>query len=135
TGHVQVTDLTSAHDCGVPINPLSVEGQLQGSVYMGVGFALSESFHHVDGQSIETSFTDYLMPTVGEMPRVTAMHVEVMDPEGPFGAKEAGEGTVGPTAPAIANAIFDASGIRMKDLPFTPEKVLEALDKRAPQAS
>ncbi|MDP2660128.1 MAG: molybdopterin-dependent oxidoreductase [Dehalococcoidia bacterium] len=135
TGHVQVTDLTSAHDCGVPINPLSVEGQLQGSVYMGVGFALSEGFHHVDGQSIETSFADYRMPTVGEMPRVAAMHVEVMDPEGPFGAKEAGEGTVGPTAPAIANAIFDASGIRLKDLPFTPEKVLEALDKRAPQGS
>lgn len=124
TGQVQVTDLTSAHDCGVAINPMSVEGQLEGSVYMGVGYALSEELSEVDGQSIQSSFTDYHMPTVGEMPRVAALHVEVVDPEGPFGAKEAGEGTVGPTAPAIANAIFDAVGVRLVDMPLAPEKVL-----------
>ena len=126
TGQVQVTYLTSAHDCGVPINPMSVEGQLEGSVYMGVGYALSEEFSEVDGQSIQSSFTDYHVPTVGEMPKVDALHVEVFDPEGPFGAKEAGEGTVGPTAPAIANAIFDAVGVRLTQMPLSPEKVLRA---------
>ena len=128
TGQVQVSDLTSAHDCGVPINPMSVEGQLEGSVYMGVGYALGEEFTEIDGQSIQSSFADYRVPTAGEMPRVETLHIEVVDPEGPYGAKEAGEGTVGPTAPAIANAIYDATRVRLTDMPLSPEKVLRAME-------
>ncbi|MDP2660588.1 MAG: molybdopterin-dependent oxidoreductase, partial [Dehalococcoidia bacterium] len=127
TGQVQVLTLTIAHDCGVPINPLSVEGQLEGSIYMGVGYALSEELSGALGQPVQSSFSDYRLPTVGEMPKVETVHVEVFDPEGPFGAKEAGEGTVGPTAPAIANAIFDAIGVRLTEMPLAPEKVLKSL--------
>lgn len=123
TGQVHVNEVTSAHDCGVAINPMSVEGQLEGSVYIGMGYALSEQLSQIDGQSIQTSFADYHVPTAGEMPHVAVVHLDVVDPEGPFGAKEAGEGTVGPTAPAIANAIFDATGVRLTELPLTPEKV------------
>lgn len=130
TGHVQITNLTSAHDVGVAINPLSVEGQLEGSVCMGAGFALGEQFNEVDGQSIQSSLAEYRMLTANEMPKVESVDIEVVDPEGPFGAKESGEGTVGPTAPAIANAIYDAIGLRIQQIPLDPERVLKALESR-----
>lgn len=131
TGVVKVNKVTTAHDCGQVINPLGVEGQLDGSIQMGLGYALSEQFHLKEGKTLNTSFLDYKIPSAIDMPdEVESIIVETNEPEGPFGAKEAAEGLVGPTAPAIANAIYDAVGFRAKELPITPEKILLAPDER-----
>ncbi|MBI4320624.1 MAG: molybdopterin-dependent oxidoreductase [Chloroflexi bacterium] len=127
TGHVRVLSVTNAHDCGLALNPMSVEGQLEGSIQMGLGYALTEGFQYDEGQALNPSYLDYRMPTSLEMPEVQVVHVNIPDPSGPFGAKESGEGTVAPTAPAVANAIYDAVGVRITSLPITPEKVLEAM--------
>ena len=129
TGQVSVQRMAAAHDCGVAINPMAVEGQLEGSVHMGVGFALSEKLEMEGGQILNPSLLDYKMATPLEMPEIEVLKLEVHDPIGPFGAKEAGEGTVGPTAPAIANAVHDATGLSMHELPITPEKMLRALEE------
>jgi 4-hydroxybenzoyl-CoA reductase subunit alpha len=129
TGQTRLLGLTAAHDCGMAINPIAVEGQLQGSVNMGLGYVLAEDLPSEAGQTLASSFLDYRLPTAAETPSVLTVDVEQPDPEGPLGAKEAGEGTVGPTAPAIANAIFHATGARIRKLPMTPEVVGEALAK------
>jgi CO/xanthine dehydrogenase Mo-binding subunit len=130
TGQVQVLKVAAAHDVGRAINPLAVEGQIEGSVAMGVGFALMEEFHYKDGQVLNPSFLDFRIPTSKDVPEVQSIIVETDDPEGPFGAKGIGEPALVPTAPAIANAIYDAVGVRIKDLPMTQEKVLRALKEK-----
>ena len=104
-----------------------MEGQLDGATVMAVGYALSEELYVKNGRALNPSFLDYKMPTVMEIPDMENIHVESNDPNGPFGAKEVGEGIVSPIAPAILNAVYDATGIRFKELPLTPEKVLKAL--------
>jgi 4-hydroxybenzoyl-CoA reductase subunit alpha len=130
TGQVKLSKMTVAHDCGFAINPMAVEGQLEGSVAGGLGQALLEVLIQKDGQIFNPSFLSYKMPTVMETPEVESILIETIDPEGPFGAKEAGEGTQLSTAPAIANAIYNAIGVRIKDLPITPEKILSRLERK-----
>ncbi|MBU2547945.1 MAG: molybdopterin-dependent oxidoreductase [Proteobacteria bacterium] len=124
TGLIRVEKMTTAHDCGTVINPMSVEGQLEGSVHMGLGYALCENFVMRDGQTLNTTFLDYKMPAAEDMPPGESFCVDTYEPDGPFGAKEAGEGLVSPTAPALADAVWHATGVRCFDLPITPEKVL-----------
>jgi 4-hydroxybenzoyl-CoA reductase alpha subunit len=130
TGKVKVLKMVAAHDCGRAINPMLVEGQLEGSVVGGMGQALYEDVMTDKGQIVNPSFLDYGIPTAMEAPFITSVEVETDEPEGPFGAKESGEGTQLAPAPAIINAIYDAIGVRFKSLPVTPEKVLEALQKK-----
>jgi 4-hydroxybenzoyl-CoA reductase alpha subunit len=130
TGKVKVIKMVTAHDCGQPINPMLVEGQLEGSIMGGMGQALYEDSTCIDGQQYNPSFLDYGFPTVMEMPEVEAVHIDTEDPLGPFGAKEAGEGTQLAPAPAIVNAIADAIGVEFHKLPVTPALVLDALRKK-----
>jgi len=130
TGQVRVERMWTAHDCGVPLNPMGVEGQLEGSIHMGLGYALSEQLVMEDGHTLNTTFLDYKIPTSLDMPPGESATIETYEPEGPFGAKEAGEGLVSPTAPAIAEAVHHATGYRCMDLPITPEKILAGLDMR-----
>ena len=127
TGHVHVDKIVAAHDCGRALNPLTVEGQIEGSVYMGFGQALQEDMLWKDGRLMNPSLLEYRIPATKENPDIESIIVESIDPEGPFGAKEAGEGSLAATIPAIANAIYDAVGVRLNSAPFTPEKILEAL--------
>ncbi|MBW1818902.1 MAG: molybdopterin-dependent oxidoreductase, partial [Deltaproteobacteria bacterium] len=130
TGKVKLLKMATAHDCGRAINPMLVEGQLEGSVVGGMGQALYEDIVIEKGQVMNPSFVDYGFPTFLEMPEIESIEVETDDPIGPFGAKEAGEGTQLSPAPAIVNAIYDAIGIDFKELPITPEKILRALEER-----
>jgi 4-hydroxybenzoyl-CoA reductase subunit alpha len=129
TGLVQVRKIWTAHDCGTVINPMAVEGQLEGSIQMGLGYALSEHLIMDDGKTLNTTFLDYKIPSAVDMPPGESSCVETYEPEGPMGAKEAGEGLAIPTAPAIAEAVFHATGYRCKDLPITPEKILKGVGK------
>ena len=134
TGRITVHDVWIAHDCGRALNPMIVAGQMEGSAYMGLAEALYEE-HDVNrfGLHRGPSLLDYRLPTSLDTPEFRALIVESIDPEGPYGAKEAGEGPLHPCLPALSNAIYDAVGIRLKHLPFTPAKVLAAL--RAKQES
>ncbi len=127
TGRVNVERIVAAHDVGTAINPLGVTGQIEGGCVMGCGWALTEELLYSQDQCLNSSLADYLIPTAGDIPRIVPIIVEVPDPEGPYGAKAAGEQTMTPTAAAIANAIADAIGVRMSTIPMTPERVLEAL--------
>jgi len=127
TGEVTVHKVWAAHDCGRALNPVSVEGQVIGSVWMGMGQALTEEMIWKDGLLMNPGLLEYRSPSSVESPEVEAIIVESVDPEGPFGAKEASEGSLAATIPAIANAIYDAVGIRLHESPFTPERVLAAL--------
>jgi 4-hydroxybenzoyl-CoA reductase subunit alpha len=127
TGEVTVHKVWAAHDCGRALNPVSVEGQVIGSVWMGMGQALTEEMIWKDGLLMNPGLLEYRSPSSVESPEVEAIIVESIDPEGPFGAKEASEGSLAATIPAIANAIYDAVGIRLHESPFTPERVLAAL--------
>jgi CO/xanthine dehydrogenase Mo-binding subunit len=128
TGEVDVLRVVAAHDCGTPINPMLVEGQVQGGVAMGIGFALSEEIVHADGRQVNPSLTNYVVPTSMDVPHVEVVIVDNYEPTGPFGAKGVGEPTLVPTAAAVANAIYDAVGVRIHSLPATPEKILRALN-------
>ncbi len=130
TGRVTVENIVAAHDCGRALNPLTVEGQIEGSVYMGMGQALQEEMVWQDGRLMNPTLLEYRIPSTLETPEIESIIVESIDPEGPFGAKEAGEGSLAATIPAIANAIYDAVGVRINSLPITPEKVLEALKEK-----
>lgn len=130
TGHVHVDRIVAAHDCGKALNPLTVEGQIEGSVYMGFGQALQEDMIWQDGRLMNPSLLEYRIPATKENPEIDSIVVESIDPEGPFGAKEAGEGSLAATIPAIANAIYDAVGVRINSVPITPDKILEALRAR-----
>ncbi|MHB8462100.1 MAG: molybdopterin cofactor-binding domain-containing protein, partial [Vulcanimicrobiaceae bacterium] len=128
TGEVHVENITLAHDCGRALNPDIVEGQIEGSAYMGLGEALfEESAFRGDLHRIP-NLLDYKTPTMLDTPRINAIIIETEEKEGPFGAKEAGEGPLNPVIPAIANAIADAIAARLYATPMTPEKVLQALE-------
>ena len=130
TGVVTVHKIWAAHDCGRALNPVSVEGQIIGSVWMGLGQALQEEMIWKDGLLMNPGLLEYRSPSAVESPEVEAVIVESVDPEGPFGAKEASEGSLAATIPAIANAIYDAVGVRLREAPFTPERVLAALKQK-----
>jgi len=130
TGIVTVHKVWAAHDCGRALNPVSVEGQVIGSVWMGLGQALEEEMVWKDGMLMNPGLLEYRSPSSVESPEIEAMIVESIDPEGPFGAKECSEGSLAATIPAIANAIYDAVGIRLREAPFTPERVLAALREK-----
>src|SRR6516164_7214030 len=127
TGVVTVHKVWAAHDCGRALNPVSVEGQIIGSVWMGLGQALQEEMIWKDGLVMNPGLLEYRSPSSVESPDIECIIVESIDPEGPFGAKEAGEGSLAATIPAISNAIYDAVGIRLREVPFSPERVLAAL--------
>jgi CO/xanthine dehydrogenase Mo-binding subunit len=132
TGSIEVERAWIAHDCGRALNPALVEGQMEGSAYMGIAEALMEE-HAVytegpaRGLHRGPSLLDYRIPTIADTPELCALIVESFDPEGPYGAKEAGEGPLHPSIPAIANAVFDAVGVRLRSLPFTPDRVWRLL--------
>ncbi|MCA9490460.1 MAG: molybdopterin-dependent oxidoreductase, partial [Myxococcales bacterium] len=142
TGRVKVERIWAAHDCGRALNPVMVEGQIEGSVYMGMSEAVLEdqAFHlgmekrrampghdRTRGMHVGPNLLDYRIATSLDTPDIDAFVVESVDPGGPYGAKEAGEGPLHPAIPAIANAIWDAVGVRMRTMPFTPERVLAAI--------
>jgi len=127
TGAVTVHKVWAAHDCGRALNPVSVKGQVIGSVWMGLGQALQEEMVWKDGLLMNPGLLEYRSASAKESPEIEAIIVESVDPEGPFGAKEASEGSLAAAIPAVANAIFDATGIRLRESPFTPERVLAAL--------
>ncbi len=129
TGLIRVHKMFTAHDCGVPINEMAVEGQLEGSIHMGLGYALCEELHVEDGVTLNDTFLDYKIPAAEDMPLSESAAIETYEPAGPFGAKEAGEGLVSPTAPAISEAVWQATGFRCTDLPITPQKILEGLGR------
>jgi 4-hydroxybenzoyl-CoA reductase subunit alpha len=130
TGEVTVHKIWAAHDCGRALNPVSVEGQVIGSVWMGLGQALQEEMVWKDGLLMNPGMLEYRSPSSAESPEIECFIVESVDPEGPFGAKECSEGSLAATIPAIGNAIYDACGIRLRETPFTPERVLAALRER-----
>ncbi|MEO0605575.1 MAG: molybdopterin cofactor-binding domain-containing protein, partial [Myxococcota bacterium] len=131
------------HDCGRAINPVMVEGQIEGSVYMGMSEAIFEDMAYYPGMEdrrrapdgpdrtrglhLGPSLLDYRLATSLDTPRIASSIVESIDPGGPYGAKEAGEGPLHPAIPAIANAIYDAVGVRLRTMPFTPERVRAAI--------
>jgi 4-hydroxybenzoyl-CoA reductase subunit alpha len=130
TGEVTVHKIWAAHDCGRALNPVAVEGQIIGSAWMGLGQALEEEMVWKDGLLMNPGLLEYRSPSSIESPKIEPIIVESIDPEGPFGAKECSEGSLAATIPAIANAIHDAVGIRLREVPFTPERVLAAIRAR-----
>jgi nicotinate dehydrogenase medium molybdopterin subunit len=131
TGEVEVLSLISAYDCGKALNPMAVEGQIEGGAIMSLGTTLYEDLDPIKGTGFQASnFTEYVIPTALDIPKnMEVKLVEASDPNGPFGAKGVGELTTNSPTPAIVNAIYDAIGVQIRDLPITPEKVLEALGK------
>lgn len=127
TGAYEIKKIYAVHDCGVAIDPLLVHGQIQGGAGMGVGFARYEEMILCDGKVKNNQFTDYMIPTARDVPPIISEFVERPEPTGPYGAKGVGEPAILPTAPAIANAIYDAVGVWVTDLPITPEKVCLAI--------
>ncbi|MCW9046305.1 MAG: 4-hydroxybenzoyl-CoA reductase subunit alpha [Alphaproteobacteria bacterium] len=130
TGLVTVEKIWVAHDCGFAINPLSVEGQVQGAVWMGLAQAFSEETRYQDGLHMAPNFLDYRFPTMVESPDIEVKIVEPIDPNGPFGAKEASEGALSSIVAAVASAVKDATGIEMTETPITPDRLMDAMIKR-----
>jgi CO/xanthine dehydrogenase Mo-binding subunit len=130
TGKINVLRVVSAHDLGRAINPQSAEGQVQGAVSTGIGYALSERYEFDQGQLLTNTFRDYGLPRATDIPRIETILIETNDPMGPYGAKGVGQtGTLLP-APAIANAVQDALGVRLTELPMNPDRVLEGILKK-----
>jgi 4-hydroxybenzoyl-CoA reductase subunit alpha len=134
TGLVTIDKVWVALDCGHAINPLAVVGQIEGSVWMGMGQALCEETRYLEGLPAHASFLEYRMPTMAESPPIEVHIVESHDPFGPFGAKEASEGALAGFPPAMVNAIANAIGIDFDELPVTPDRVVEALIQRRRKA-
>jgi xanthine dehydrogenase molybdenum-binding subunit len=130
TGEVTILKLIAAHDVGKAMNPTLLLGQIYGAVYTGVGYGLTEEIKVVNGRVMNPNFRDYKMLTAKDVIPITPVVIEPGDKDGPFGAKGIGEPGLVPTAPAIANAIYDAIGVRITDLPITPEKILTALNDK-----
>ena len=130
TGMVTVEQVWVAQDCGFAINPLAVEGQMQGAVWMGMGQAIGEETRYERGLALHGRLLDYRVPSIVESPPIALHIVESIDPNGPFGAKEASEGALAGFLPALVNAIADAIGLRLETLPVTPDRLLEALAVR-----
>jgi 4-hydroxybenzoyl-CoA reductase alpha subunit len=127
TGEVKVVNVVAAHESGRTINAIMAEGQIEGSVVQGIGYALMEKLILDNGKVLNDGFLDYKIPNIGDIPEIKTILVETGDPHGPLGAKGIGEPGLVPTAAAISNAIYHATGVRMKELPMTPEKILRAL--------
>ena len=131
TGEVEVLRICAAHDSGTTINPALTEGQIEGGIAMGIGMALEEEIlFDAEGRQVNPNLTNYLIPTSLDMPKIEVDVVQSYDPVGPFGAKGVGEPTLVPTMPAILNAIYDAVGVRIVDLPATAEKILMAIKEK-----
>lgn len=130
TGQVKIINVWGAHDCGKAINPMAVEGQLEGSWHMGIGQAMSEQMKYFNGLLLNNNFLDYKIPTTLDTPDIHTNIIETNDPEGPFGGKECGEGAIHPVIPAIANAIYRAVGIRITKLPITADEVLKKIKEK-----
>ena len=128
TAEISVDKVWVAHDCGRALNPLTVEGQIQGSVWMGMGQALSEETRYHDGLMVSGNMLDYRVPTIVESPPIETHIVESNDPHGPFGAKEAGEASLAGFLPALTSAVADAMGVRPHELPVTPDRLLRLLE-------
>ncbi|MGZ4765854.1 MAG: xanthine dehydrogenase family protein molybdopterin-binding subunit, partial [Ilumatobacteraceae bacterium] len=131
TGQVRVVDYVACHDVGRAIDLRRVEGQIEGAVAQGIGYALSEEIELRDGICTSSLFADYLIPTSLDIPDIRTIVLELYPGKGPLGARGIGEPPIGPTAPAIASAIADAVGIHLTQLPMTPERVLSALHEAA----
>ena len=131
TGHVEILRYVAAHDVGRAINPMLLKGQIYGAALMGIGYALTEEMIFEQGKLRNPNFRDYKILTVRDAVPVEPVIVETEDPAGPFGAKGIGEPGLVPSAPAIANAIYDAVGVRLRQLPMKPERVLRAIKERA----
>jgi CO/xanthine dehydrogenase Mo-binding subunit len=130
TGQVKVLNMWAAHDVGKAINPMNIEGQIEGGISMGLGFALTEEIVCENGTTLNPSFLDYKLFTAPDMPKIKSVIVEVPEPLGPFGARGIGEPTTIPTAAAVANAVFNATGVRIRELPIKPEWLLNELKKK-----
>ncbi|MDM8555359.1 xanthine dehydrogenase family protein molybdopterin-binding subunit [Desulfococcaceae bacterium HSG7] len=130
TGQVTVTNFVGAHDVGRAINPLATEGQVRGGVTQGLGWTLMENMAYADGKLINPDFVDYIVPSALDVPEIKPILVEPIEPNGPYGAKGIGEPALNPTMSAITNAIYNATGIRIKELPVSPEKLLEEINKK-----
>jgi CO/xanthine dehydrogenase Mo-binding subunit len=133
TGRVTVVDMAAAVDCGTVLNPTLAEGQVEGGIAQGLGLALSESFAWSEGRPQNPNFGDYKLPTVGDMPPLKIAFADSYEPSGPFGAKGVGEISLDPVPAAIANAIYDAVGVRIYELLITAEKVHRALRELKPE--
>ena len=131
TGEVRIIKHCAALDCGRAINPSAVECQIEGAVSHGLGWTLLENMIWEEGKTLNPSFLDYRIPTIFDAPEVETIMVETIDPQGPFGAKGAGEPAMVPLAASINNAIYNAIGVRFHELPITPEKVLKALAEKS----
>ena len=135
TGKVYFEAMTDAHDCGLAVHKTSVEGQMEGSLCMGLGEAMFEEVKFDDkGRIVNANLGEYHIPTALDMPNVKTIIVESGEPNGPFGAKEVGEGAIMPTIPAILNAVHNATGVRITELPLTPERVLTAIKQAEAEA-
>jgi CO/xanthine dehydrogenase Mo-binding subunit len=133
TGQISVVDSYLSEDCGKALNPMAVHGQTCGAAVQAIGWVLYEHLQYQEGRLLNGNLADYTMPTAASVPEIHAGVVETIDPNGPFGAKGASESAIVPGAGAIANAVYDAVGIRLNSLPLTPEKVLAALRERNEQ--
>jgi CO/xanthine dehydrogenase Mo-binding subunit len=127
TGRVKIINYVAAHDVGKALNPMLLEGQISGGGVMGLGYALSENMVYKNGRLMNANYLDYKLLTARDVPPMETVIVETDEKDGPFGAKGIGEPGLVPTAAAVANAVYDAVGVRIRDLPITPEKVLAAL--------
>jgi CO/xanthine dehydrogenase Mo-binding subunit len=127
TGVIRVVKVAAAADVGKAINPMTVEQQIEGGVVMGLSNGILEGFSFRDGRIENDSLADYKVATIQDLPEIVPIIVESVHEEAPFGAKGVGEPAAAATPPAIANALYDAIGVRIRDLPVTPEKVLAAL--------
>jgi len=133
TGHVKILRYTAIQDVGRAIPPSYVEGQMQGGVAQGVGWALSEEYiYDKDGRLENPGFLDYRCPVASDMPMIDTVLIEVPNPRHPFGARGVGEVPIVPPMAAVANAIADATGIRLRDLPMSPPRLRAALDEAEP---
>lgn len=130
TGQVKILKYVVASDCGTVINPIGAEGQVEGAIAQGIGYALIEGLQVEDGRPINPNFADYRIPSMRDMPPLSHGFAQSYEPTGPFGAKGLGELGMDPTAAVINNAIFDAVGVRIKTLPITPEKIMRALREK-----
>jgi CO/xanthine dehydrogenase Mo-binding subunit len=130
TGEVQVLGVWAAHDVGRAVNPRGVEGQIEGGIVQALGQGLMEDYKLAQGHTTTPGFAKYILPTSLDVPHVTSIIVEDPDPIGPLGVKGIGEPAMVPTIPAVMNAIYDAIGIRITSLPASPERILEALEKK-----
>jgi 4-hydroxybenzoyl-CoA reductase subunit alpha len=130
TGFVKCNEMIIAHDCGKPLNPINVEAQTQGGAIQGMGQAMYEKFVMDRGQTMNPNLADYKMPLSLDIPKIEVIDIITEDPTGPYGAKEASEGSIVSAPPSIVSAIHDATGVWIKDQPVTPEKIVMALKRK-----